>query len=89
MLAVGRLRNPSPSSCHERGLACAHARDRQHCRRAQLTVVQPSSEAGGLVYVAGMAGIDVTTGDLAGATIREQTRQALANCRADGLREPT
>jgi 2-iminobutanoate/2-iminopropanoate deaminase len=39
-------------------------------------------KAGGLVYVAGMAGIDVTTGDLAGATIREQTRQALANCRA-------
>ena len=29
-----------------------------------------------------MAGVDVTTGDLAGATIGEQTRQALANCRA-------
>jgi 2-iminobutanoate/2-iminopropanoate deaminase len=39
-------------------------------------------KAGGLVYVSGMAGIDVTTGGLAGATIREQTRQALANCRA-------
>jgi 2-iminobutanoate/2-iminopropanoate deaminase len=39
-------------------------------------------KAGGLVYVSGMAGIDVTTGDLAGATIRDQTRQALANCRA-------
>jgi 2-iminobutanoate/2-iminopropanoate deaminase len=39
-------------------------------------------KASGLVYVSGMAGIDVTTGGLAGATIREQTRQALANCRA-------
>jgi len=39
-------------------------------------------KAGGLVYVSGLVGIDVTTGDLAGATIQEQTRQALANCRA-------
>jgi 2-iminobutanoate/2-iminopropanoate deaminase len=38
--------------------------------------------AGEHIYVAGMAGIDVTTGALAGATIREQTRQALTNCRA-------
>ncbi len=39
-------------------------------------------KAGGLVYVSGLVGIDVTTGGLAGPTIREQTRQALANCRA-------
>jgi 2-iminobutanoate/2-iminopropanoate deaminase len=39
-------------------------------------------KAGGLVYVSGMVGVDVATGDLAGATIGEQTRQALANCRA-------
>ena len=39
-------------------------------------------KAGGLVYVSGLAGIDVITGGLAGPTIREQTRQALANCRA-------
>ena len=39
-------------------------------------------KAGGLVYVAGLVGIDVTTGSLAGPTIGEQTRQALANCRA-------
>ena len=39
-------------------------------------------KAGGLVYVSGLVGIDVTTGNLAGPTIREQTRQALANCRA-------
>lgn len=39
-------------------------------------------KAGGLVYVSGMVGIDVTTGTFAGPTIQEQTRQALANCRA-------
>ena len=39
-------------------------------------------KAGGLVYVSGLVGIDVITGSLAGPTIREQTRQALANCRA-------
>jgi 2-iminobutanoate/2-iminopropanoate deaminase len=39
-------------------------------------------KAGGLVYVSGLVGIDVTTGGMAGPTIHEQTRQALANCRA-------
>jgi reactive intermediate/imine deaminase len=39
-------------------------------------------KAGGHVYVSGMTGIDVTTGDLAGSTIQAQTRQALANCEA-------
>jgi len=39
-------------------------------------------KAGGLVYVSGLVGIDVTTGSLAGPTIGDQTRQALANCRA-------
>jgi 2-iminobutanoate/2-iminopropanoate deaminase len=39
-------------------------------------------KAGGLVYVSGLVGIDVSTGGLAGPTIRDQTRQALANCRA-------
>jgi 2-iminobutanoate/2-iminopropanoate deaminase len=39
-------------------------------------------KAGGLVYVSGLTGIDVTTGTLAGSTIQEQTRQALANCEA-------
>ena len=38
-------------------------------------------KAGALVYLSGMPGIDVTTGALAGSTIQEQTRQALANCR--------
>lgn len=39
-------------------------------------------KAGNLVYVSGMVGIDVGTGNLAGPTIQAQTRQALANCRA-------
>jgi 2-iminobutanoate/2-iminopropanoate deaminase len=36
--------------------------------------------AGDTVYVAGTVGIDVATGDYAGTTIHEQTRQALLNC---------
>jgi 2-iminobutanoate/2-iminopropanoate deaminase len=39
-------------------------------------------KAGEQVHVSGLVGIDVTTGALAGPTIQEQTRQALANCRA-------
>ncbi|HET7046110.1 MAG TPA: RidA family protein [Gaiellaceae bacterium] len=39
-------------------------------------------KAGGHVYVSGLVGVDVTTGSPAGSTIGEQTRQALANCRA-------
>jgi 2-iminobutanoate/2-iminopropanoate deaminase len=38
--------------------------------------------AGDHVYVSGLVGVDMRTGDLAGPTIREQTRQALANCEA-------
>jgi 2-iminobutanoate/2-iminopropanoate deaminase len=39
-------------------------------------------KAGGHVYVSGMVGIDASAGNLAGPTIQEQTRQALANCKA-------
>lgn len=39
-------------------------------------------KAGPHVYVSGLVGIDPSTGRLAGSTIREQTRQALANCDA-------
>jgi 2-iminobutanoate/2-iminopropanoate deaminase len=39
-------------------------------------------KAGAHVYVSGMPGIEVGTGNLAGSTIQEQTRQALANCEA-------
>ena len=38
--------------------------------------------AGSHVYVSGMIGLDPATGQMAGATIQEQTRQALANCAA-------
>jgi 2-iminobutanoate/2-iminopropanoate deaminase len=38
--------------------------------------------AGGHVHVSGLVGIDASTGELAGSTIQEQTRQALTNCRA-------
>jgi 2-iminobutanoate/2-iminopropanoate deaminase len=39
-------------------------------------------KAGEHVHVSGMVGIDVSSGNLAGSTIQEQTRQALANCQA-------
>ena len=35
---------------------------------------------GPTVYVSGMVGVDTVSGQLAGPTIQEQTRQALANC---------
>lgn len=37
---------------------------------------------GSTIYVAGTAGIDPATRQMAGTTIQEQTRQALRNCRA-------
>ena len=39
-------------------------------------------KAGNTVYVAGTLGIDVTTGKLAGPTVKEQARQSLRNCQA-------
>ncbi len=39
-------------------------------------------KVGGQIHVSGLVGIDVRTGNLAGTTIQEQTRQALENCRA-------
>ena len=37
-------------------------------------------KTGSTVYVSGTAGIDPKTSQLVGATIQEQTRQALVNC---------
>ena len=37
---------------------------------------------GSLVFVSGTTGIDPRTGSLAGASIQDQTRQALRNCQA-------
>jgi 2-iminobutanoate/2-iminopropanoate deaminase len=39
-------------------------------------------KAGPHIYISGLVGVDVSTGKLAGPTIQEQTRQALANCQA-------
>jgi 2-iminobutanoate/2-iminopropanoate deaminase len=39
-------------------------------------------KAGPHVYVSGLVGTDVNSGNLAGPTIQEQTRQALSNCLA-------
>ena len=39
-------------------------------------------KVGSNIYVSGMVGIDARSGQLAGATIQQQTRQALANCEA-------
>src|ERR1700730_4395511 len=39
-------------------------------------------KAGQQIYVSGLIGVDVSTGNLAGPTIQEQTRQALTNCEA-------
>ena len=39
-------------------------------------------KAGPHVFVSGIVGIDPGTGSLAGDTIQEQARQALANCEA-------
>jgi 2-iminobutanoate/2-iminopropanoate deaminase len=37
-------------------------------------------KAGSQIWVSGMTGMDPSTGEMAGATIQEQARQALVNC---------
>ena len=39
-------------------------------------------KAGNTIYVAGTPGVDVATGEFAGAAVAEQARQALRNCQA-------
>ncbi|MGO4592238.1 RidA family protein [Leifsonia sp. 2TAF2] len=39
-------------------------------------------KSGNHIHISGLVGVDVYTGKPAGPTIQEQTRQALANCRA-------
>ena len=39
-------------------------------------------KAGSSIWVSGMVGIDVASGEMLGPTIQAQTRQALANCAA-------
>jgi 2-iminobutanoate/2-iminopropanoate deaminase len=56
-------------------------------RQIILTADAPTSplfsqaiRAGSTIYLSGIVGIDPKTNQLAGSTIQEQTRQALANC---------
>lgn len=39
-------------------------------------------KSGSTIYVAGMAGLDPATKQMAGSTIQDQTRQAVRNCQA-------
>ncbi|HEY7046681.1 MAG TPA: RidA family protein [Jatrophihabitantaceae bacterium] len=39
-------------------------------------------KVGNTIYVAGTTGVDVTTGEFAGPTVKDQARQALRNCQA-------
>lgn len=58
-------------------------------RRVISTANAPSSplysqgmRAGAAIYVSGMVGVDPATGETAGSSIQDQTRQALLNCEA-------
>lgn len=58
-------------------------------REVITTTEAPSSplysqavKAGPYIHVSGLVGIDASTGNIAGPTIQEQTRQALSNCQA-------
>jgi 2-iminobutanoate/2-iminopropanoate deaminase len=56
-------------------------RDVVHTRSAPSSPLYSQAvKAGQHVYVSGLVGIDVSTGELAGPSIQEQTRQALTNC---------
>ena len=48
----------------------------------QSPMYSQAVKAGNTVYVAGTTGVDVATGEFAGATVKEQARQALLNCQA-------
>jgi 2-iminobutanoate/2-iminopropanoate deaminase len=45
-----------------------------------LELFSQAVKVGSTVYLSGIVGIDSKTGQLAGSTIQEQTRQALENC---------
>ncbi len=59
------------------------AREIIHTDRAPTSPLYAQGvRAGDTIHVSGMVGIDVATGELAGAAIEEQLRQAVANCAA-------
>lgn len=45
----------------------------------QSPLYSQAVKVGNTIYVAGTTGVDVTTGELAGSTVVEQTRQSLMN----------
>jgi 2-iminobutanoate/2-iminopropanoate deaminase len=47
-----------------------------------FTAYSQAVKAGNTIYVAGTVGVDVTTGELASPTVRDQARQSLLNCQA-------
>src|SRR2546423_537183 len=48
----------------------------------EYTSYSQAVKTGNTIYVAGTVGVDVTTGELAGPTVRDQARQSLRNCQA-------
>lgn len=48
----------------------------------QFPAYSQAVKAGDTIYVAGTIGFNVATGEMAGSTIQEQTRQSLRNCQA-------
>src|SRR5258708_7712568 len=48
----------------------------------QSPMYSQAVKAGNTIYVAGTTGVDVTTGEFAGPTVKEQARQSLLNCQA-------
>lgn len=48
----------------------------------QFSAYSQAVKADNTIYVAGTTGVDVTTGEFAGATVKDQARQALLNCQA-------
>ena len=64
-------------------------RDGEHMREVISTPDAPRSplysqgiKVGDHVFISGLVGIDVSTGQVAGPSIQQQTRQALTNCEA-------
>src|ERR1700749_2110775 len=69
---------------HCRAKICDHRRMPREIIRVPDAPSSPlyaqGVKADGWIFVSGTVGIDPATGDLAGETIEDQTRQALRNC---------
>ncbi len=48
----------------------------------QSSAYSQAVKVGNTIYVAGTTGVDVTTGQFAGATVKDQARQSMLNCQA-------